>query len=86
MKSAFTIYVKEETLELAHAYAESQGRDLEELMEIYLYHLAAGCGRKEVTRREIDQFVESIQDEHELALEETDAKKDYRRYLIEKYR
>lgn len=86
MKSAFTIHIKEETLERAKSYAASQGRDLEELMEVYLYHLAAGCDRREVTRREIDHFVERIQEDLEWQTEEADAKKDYRRYLIEKYR
>ncbi len=85
MKTDFGIRIKDEILRKADQYAESQGIDLEALLIEYLRFLAIKAEKHEKQREDLRDYLDSLHREFDTFMD-TDAKKDYRRYLIEKYK
>ena len=85
MKTDFVLRVTESRLKKAADYASSQGFQLEQLMESYIEFLAVKEEKHSESSEEIHAFMKDLHHEFDHSIN-PDAKKDYRRYLIEKYR
>lgn len=85
MKTEYALHPKKELLQKAQSYAASQGYGLDELLEGYIRFLAHKEEKRDASRTELNSFIDELHGEFELTLD-PDAKKDYRRYLIDKYR
>lgn len=85
MNTEISIKTGEETLAKADKFAKSNGYSLERLMEGYIRFLAEKEDRKESDRTALNEFLQELHSEFEFSLD-VNAKRDYRRYLIEKYK
>lgn len=85
MKTEYTLHPKNAPLQKAQSYATSQGFGLDELLEGYIRFLALKEERRDASKTELHSFMDELHSEFELTLD-PDAKKDYRRYLVDKYR
>lgn len=85
MKTEYALHPKKELLQKAQNYAASQGYGLDELMEGYIRFLAHKEERRDASKTELNSIIHELHGEFDLTLD-PDAKKDYRRYLIDKYR
>lgn len=85
MNSEITVKMSRAILDRAAQFAVSNGYSLERLMEGYIRFLAEKDVRRQSEQDSLNDFLEALHDEFEFSLE-LNAKRDYRRYLIEKYK
>lgn len=85
MKKPYTLNLPEEVIQKADHFAASQGLELQSLMEEYMFFLANKADSKQQERIQLREFLDELHREFDMELE-GNAKRDYRRYLIEKYR
>lgn len=84
MTTEFILHLKEHTLNKAKTYAALQGQSLEALIEEYLFHLAEKMESEDLEPSALRALLLTAQNEQDIP-PDRDAKKDYRRYLIEKH-
>jgi hypothetical protein len=84
MTTEFILHLKEHTLNKAKTYAALQGHSLEALIEEYLFHLAEKMESEDLEPSALRALLLTAQNEQDIP-PDRDAKKDYRRYLIEKH-
>lgn len=85
MKSEITVKMSRETLKRAEQFAASNGYSLERLMEGYIRFLAKKEFRRGGEKASLRDFTQELHEEFDFSLD-VNAKRDYRRYLIEKYK
>jgi len=79
------IKTNEHSLAKAEKFAKSNGYSLERLMEGYIGFLADKQDLNDMDKNELNDLLKELHDEFEFSLD-VNAKRDYRRYLIEKYK
>ncbi len=85
MKTNYNLILDKGLYEKADQYAVSHGIELNELMKRFVEYLASKEEAHEASRAGMNSFVDDLHRDFEDAIH-PDAKRDYRRYLIEKYR
>lgn len=85
MKTEVSFQFKAEMLEQAEHYAASEGYNLHQLLAAYIDFLAGKDVRDAQAREDLHLSLHTLHQEFEHHIDQ-DAKKDYRRYLIEKYK
>jgi len=85
MKTEFSISTSRALLSKAEKYTTSNGYSLERLMEGYIEFLADKYDHRESDDTTLKEFLKELHGEFEFSLD-MNAKRDYRRYLIEKYK
>lgn len=85
MITDINIKTSEVNLAKAEKFAKSNGYSLESLMEGYIRFLADKQDLNEMDSNELNDLLKELHDEFGFSLD-VNAKRDYRRYLIEKYK
>jgi uncharacterized FlaG/YvyC family protein len=85
MIADFNIKTSADSLSKASTFAKSNGYSLERLMEGYIRFLAQKKDEIELESGEMNDLLKELHSEFEFSLD-ANAKREYRRYLIEKYK